>query len=193
MFYADPKGVSTLAKLSFPDYHGKKFKIVTLTGPITIASYWSGGSRDYWTFIRIEDMEVKSLPIELGNPFVGPARETEIPRGYMAVKHSYYCGKDMGLTFYAHPENVTRFLPEKADLSQAEKIVLCATRSLKSSYGGVSDYRYREARRETGIARVAWDIAVESLISRGFLDKRKAITVDGRNAIGNVQLYQLKG
>ena len=73
----------------------------------------------------------------------------------------------------------------KAALSQAEKIVLCATPFLKSSWGGFPNLRYREAHSKTGITRIEWDTAVDSLQEKGLLDKRKSLTVEGKAVINS--------
>ena len=57
-----------------------------------------------------------------------------------------------------------------------------ATCSLKSSYGGVSNYRFHEARRYTGITAERYEAAKASLIARKLLNKAGAVTVEGQNA-----------
>ncbi len=101
-------------------------------------------------------------------------------------------GKDHGITIYVNPENISKMLPPAEETPWEEKVVLSATRSLKSSYGGIKDYRFYEASRETGITKPEWDKAKESLINKGMLNKSGAITDKGRNVIGNVDLYQLR-
>ena len=99
----------------------------------------------------------------------------------------------MGLHYYIHPQNATALLPAKADLTSLEKLILEATRSLKSSYMGrdryqmkLEDYRY-SADAKNGIAfptRAEWEQAKADLYAKGYLNKAGAITVKGRNAIG---------
>ena len=94
---------------------------------------------------------------------------------------------------FVHPQAVAKMLDEvPEDISKNEKIVLVATRSLKSSYAGEKDFRFNEARRVTGITKEEWNEAKQSLISKGFLSKTGRITNRGRNAAGDKQLHQIK-
>ena len=77
------------------------------------------------------------------------------------------------------------------DLSQAEKIVLCAIPFLKSSWSGSPNLRYKEAHLATGITRSEWDVAVNSLIEKGLLDKRQSLTVNGRSIATRVAIWLL--
>jgi hypothetical protein len=88
------------------------------------------------------------------------------------------------ILIYVHPNNVTKLIPmdNAPELPWIEKTVLIFTKSLKSSYAGIKNYRYHEAHRESGITLAEWEAAKVSLIIKGFLNKAGAITVDGRNA-----------
>jgi hypothetical protein len=89
-------------------------------------------------------------------------------------------------SLYVHPDFMAKALPEPTgEISWALKVVLVATRSLKSSYAGIPDYRKHEAMRETGITASEFDAAREEAIKRGFLRTNKSITAMGRNAIAD--------
>jgi hypothetical protein len=83
-------------------------------------------------------------------------------------------------------------LPAPTELTEDEEIVLVATRSLKASYGGVSNYRLSEARRYTGIDLHRWETAKAMLIAKKLLNKAGAITVEGRNACPNHDLFHIQ-
>jgi len=87
------------------------------------------------------------------------------------------------VTVYAHPADITKSIEEKASLSKDELIVLVATRSLKSSYAGISNYRFHSASGQLGITLDRWNAAKESCISKGLLNKAGAITTAGKNAV----------
>jgi len=107
----------------------------------------------------------------------------KLPAGFVAVKHTIHCGKDLGLTFYVSPESSPMFVTAPVeDVTEDQKIVLAYTRSRKSSYAGIPDYRFHEARSK-GITRDRWDAAKSECIARGWLNKAGAITNDGRNVI----------
>jgi hypothetical protein len=74
-------------------------------------------------------------------------------------------------------------LSDSGGLTLPEKIVLVATSSLKSSYGGIPNFRFTQAKSETGITQADWDLAKESLTKKGFLNKAGAITTSGKNAL----------
>lgn len=83
-------------------------------------------------------------------------------------------------------------LPCHVELTVDEKIVLSATRSLKSSYNGLSNYRFHEASQTTGITQARWGAALGSLKARKLLNAAGAITDEGKNAIGWTDLRSLK-
>lgn len=175
-------------------YSGKMFK-AEITESVTVPAYagnWDGGSRDTYTAIEIATGRQVPISDNMSAPWDKSRQDVAvaIAPGFAVVRHSVFCGKDMGLTFYVHPDNAARWLPAPVDLSEHEMVVLRATKGLKSSYGGMD--RYQLAERETHFdaaaaaafpTRAQWDAAKQSLIGRGMLNKAGAITVAGRNAI----------
>jgi hypothetical protein len=183
-------------RAAFPSYAGRKFKLVVRDHPFThFHSYWDGGSRTDYAVVELATMKAFAVP-ENGSAFVADlagVEQASLPRpGFAVVAHSFFCGKDSGLTIYLHPENAAAFLPAPVELTWHEQVVLAATRSLKSSCGGDSQYRFSEARRMTGIGRTNWDAAKASLVSKGMLLGSGAITTNGKNAIGAKDLYSLR-
>jgi hypothetical protein len=114
-------------------------------------------------------------------------RKIAMVPGVVVVQYSISRGKDVGLTFYVHPDDAAKLLPAPMDLTDHERIVLRATRAYKASYGGVDRYTmaWRDAQGKLFPSKAGWAVAKESLIAKGLLDKRGAITVAGRNAIGS--------
>jgi hypothetical protein len=174
-----------MGSIAFPSYTGRKYKLQVLDGTVDISSYWIGGTRDYYQIIRLEDMVAVPVPEN------GLAKYT-MRQGYAVVEHTIFMGQDAGITIFLHPENATAHLPPVASITRNEKIVLVATRSLKSSYAGQSNYRFSEANRMTGITASEYEAAKTSLVAAGFLNKAGAITPKGRNAAGTQDLYQLR-
>ena len=175
--------VIDLGKRAFPEYKGRKFSVSVVQGPLNCASYWSEGSRDYFRFVRLADGEV-SAEVPAQSAFdrpIGGIDRVELPAGFVCVEHSFR-GNRQWITVHVHPDNFVQALPRPAEvLSLQEKIVLYATRSLKSSYGGIPNYRHHEAQRATGISLGEYLTAKSSLMMKGFLNKAGALTVDGRN------------
>ena len=168
---------------SFPDYTGRKWRIERESGPVAVTSSWDGGSRDYFAFVRLADMAALPVPTN-GNMFVGSLPAVEIPSGCVLVEHSIFCGKDHGVTFHVRADEATALLPTATEaLPWAQIVVLTATASLRSSYGGVKNLRQHEAMRETGISAEDYDAAKAALIASGHLSAAGAITPRGRNAV----------
>jgi hypothetical protein len=175
-------------------YAGHKFKAVvceSLTIPCT-AGLWDGGSRDLYQAVDLATGQRHSGTFQNEAPWGDRKdREVALVPGLAIVEHSIFCGKDMGLTFYLHPTNAAALLPAPIELTSLEKLILEATRSLKSSYMGrdryqmkLEDYRWSQDAKN-GIpfpTREQWEQVKTDLIAKGFLNKAGAITVKGRNA-----------
>lgn len=186
--YTNDNTVKKIALRAFPDYKGRTFQLYVSDVPLNCASCWEGGSRTYYKFVRLVDGAVsQEVPAQsmFDKPLIG-AEAVTLPEGIVCVEHSIFCGKDMGLRIIVRPENAAGLLPAPVELSLNDKIVLYATAHLKSSYAGDSNIRFHEAQKNTGITQENWDSTRVSLQERRLLDKRGAITADGRNALGSM-------
>ncbi len=184
---------------TFPNYKGRKFKVIEDKFPQSLDSYSDGGSRTYYSFFDIKTEKVVNLGSN--HPFF----EKEKPRhlggallnGVVLVSNSIFLGKDTGITFYVNKGDDYEWLVGKKEiatdeLNRNQKIVLVYTRGYKSSYAGVKDNRYVEAFRSHQISKDDWYEAKNWLIQNMYLNKAGAITVKGKNAIMNVREYDLK-
>jgi hypothetical protein len=187
--YLEPDQVPGMLKGA---YSGRQFKAIvceTATIPMD-AGLWSGGSRETYRAVNLDTGIDVPLRGQNAAPWDAARREHEISlaAGVVVICHSMFCGKDMGLTFYVHPANATKLLPANTagELSETELLVLEATASLKSSYGGKDRYEMsRHNARYSSKAfptREQWEQAKQSLIARKLLNKAGAITTAGRNA-----------
>ena len=177
-----------IVKAAYPDYKGKKFRLEVTDKPINVKGSWSDGSRTYYTFVCLDTCKVYQMPAQSQfDKQIPGADKVVLQSGIVCVEHHISCGKDMGITIVARPDAVVLgMVPlSKPDLTNNERLVLMYTRNLKSTYAGVSNYRFREAARATGITMNAWELAKQTCIDKGLLNKRGAITVDGRNAIAS--------
>jgi hypothetical protein len=98
---ADDMDYKQLAKLAFPAYKGRKYRETVQEHPMSLSSYWDGGSRDWYAIINLETLEVNHAPTS--HPCFdrwGKAAQTEfmIPAGFVIVRRSVFCGKETGLT-----------------------------------------------------------------------------------------------
>lgn len=184
IYVKNPDGyLRSVFEKCFPDYRGKKFE-VQVGLPKQLNSYWDGGSkRDYVLY----DLDTgKLIGVQSNHPFFEPNNPRDLidpPESIAVVCHKIFCGKDMGLTLYIHPNRFTKLLPAPVELSDHERIVLKYTSGLKSSYAGISNYRFVEANRNTGISHEQWESAKRLCIEKGLLNRAGAITPDGRNQI----------
>ena len=115
-----------------------------------------------------------------------------IPRPECMIFETHNFGGRIFVTLYVHPDSMVKALTAAdTDLTVIHKAILYATRSFKSSYAGIKDYRYYEVGREFEIAKGDWIKAKGELMETGHLTKRGAITTKGRNAIGHLDKRDL--
>lgn len=173
------------------------------TGGMPLTSCWEGGRRDTHRVLRLADMQTFQIP-ENGSGFTaadhafGPAGfPLALPAPGFAVvtltEGSYHA-----LSIHIHRDNAAKLIQAPCELTWHEKVVLCATRSLKSSHGGKN--RFQMANEEltfpawgkTAISQVDWDATKAALIARKLLNAAGAITPEGKNAAGGLDLYRLR-
>lgn len=144
------------------------------------ASYWSGGYRDYFTFVDLASMTCAQAPQQsMFDRQVEGLDKVKLPRGTIIVVQHFMGVRKSVSIYIRHDDMNPKFLPlPKPELSAAEKKVLFYTRSLKNSYGGKSDIR----RRESKMSPEEWVKTQAGLMTMGLLDKRGALTINGRNA-----------
>ena len=86
----------------FPEYRGRKFKLYFQQHVIFSDLHWAGGTRNSYAFVRA-DGELAFFPASTpwDSPFEG--RKMPLPENILVVEHTMFCGKDLGITIYAHP------------------------------------------------------------------------------------------
>ena len=162
-------------------YDGKAFKAQACTS-FTIpadAGLWSEGSRDLFSAVSLASGTVVTIPGQDGAPWnMSRANKlVEIKPGFCLIRHSVSCGRDCGLTFYVHPDDIAKLVPyDSCELVECEKTVLYIVSAYKSFA------RTDEARR-AGIDTGELEAIKARLIGLELLTKAGAITVKGRNAI----------
>lgn len=194
--YVHFKDVAFIVRAAFPSLNLQKAQVLPFRETFSFnGNFWDGGSRKYYAFVELSTTNARVKHFEGQNPLHDPyskeIRTSNIPPNVVVVVHNIFCGKDY-CEVYAHPEVLTPLLPKQETLSWAEEVVLVATRNLKSSYGGVKNFRYNEARQKTKITIEEWEAAKANCIQRGFLNKAGAITVEGRNVCPNKDVWSLK-
>lgn len=172
--HLDPKQVPAYLR---GDYAGRMLQArigESMTIPAD-AGLWSGGTHSSYRFIRLSDgAMVDAVKHNLAR-WDGSRRDIPVTLqpGFAVVERSHFCGKDMGLTYYVHPQDAAPMLPAPAaELTDLEKIVLAYTRARKSSYNGKDRYamaaddwsfRARGKTLQPFHTRQAWDAAKADL------------------------------
>ncbi len=101
-------------------YKGNKFLLV-ITSQVSVpstANVWDSGSRDTYSGIELETGRLVVLGSQEA-PWSNHRSDrtfTMIP-GIVVIRHTVFQGKDLGITIYAHPDNVRKFIkgPAKPD------------------------------------------------------------------------------
>jgi hypothetical protein len=105
----DKKTVRAIAKRCYPEYKGRKIRVVE-SKDYTMRDYWDGGSRDYAKAYELKTGFIAEPKAAVHTPWHGAANATfDIPPGVAIVEHTIFCGKDAGITIYVTP---ARELPE---------------------------------------------------------------------------------
>lgn len=186
--------VKQIASVAFPEYTGRKFQIRTAE-TVDVRSYWDGGSRDYFTFVQLTG-EGDSVTVKRGMEVpqqsmfdrkIAGAESVKLDSvpGLVCVQHCYFQGKDMGLTIIVHPSMMSQnlFPVANAEMTNDEKRVLKVTCERKAYYNGVN------RRQSICMPEDLWNTVQASLLAKGFVDKRGAVTPAGRNAHSALRGY----
>lgn len=184
--YTNHPDVKKIALSAFPSYTGRKFRVSVQESPMSVKSYWDGGTRSYYTFVRLDNAKAgPAVPVQ--HPFfdkqIEGADKVQLVPGLACVEHVIFCGKDLGVTIHIHPDNAPRFLPPKTDLTENERIVLKYTGSYKNTYAGETNIRAKYAYREKGMLPEVWFETQKALIAKKLLTKAGALNNAGRNAL----------
>lgn len=106
------KTVKALLAITFPNYQGRKIKVVA-TESIYLESTMDGGSGSKYVVVNLANMETYRVPQV--SPLTAHMKgsqslEWNLAWGKVATKpnfayvaHSYFCGVESGITIYIHP------------------------------------------------------------------------------------------
>ena len=168
-----------IVKSAFPDYSGRGDVSVDCSGRFDcVDRYWSSGCKNEYVIVGLVD-GLPCAEIPGVNPLRGTADQYDcaVPAGYAVVCRKFRGQREV-IEISVPPEGVVQFLPAPQPALSANQVkVLYYTRSLKSSYGGQSNYR----QASSGLSAETWNSVKAELIAMGLLDKRGALTTNGKN------------
>ena len=102
--------VRPIVMATFPDYKGRMFTVEPVHSVRLWNLNWSGGTKYTYKAVSMADGNVASLmPIAPWEEY-REGLEVDLPTNVVIVKHTYFCGKDLGITVYCHPQLVSHLL-----------------------------------------------------------------------------------
>jgi len=94
---------------TFPDYSGRKIKVVFVKNISFYNTNWAGGSRNQYAAISADGKsELLSAPAPWQNFIEGTT--FPMPEEALIVMHSIFCGRDTGIVIYAHPCHMPKWI-----------------------------------------------------------------------------------
>lgn len=107
--------VKAILDRTFPDYKGRKFRVKFADHVVLSDLHWSGGSHNEYAFVRI-DGAVKALDFSTVAPWShdNEGRSIQLPPHVCCVKHTDFCGKDLGITLIFNPADEALPAPIRA-------------------------------------------------------------------------------
>ena len=103
------KVAGKIIRASFPDYTGRKIAVRFADKITFYNTNWSGGSRNEYVIVASDGKTAKmNVPAPWLNVVEGA--RIEMPTNALVVEHSFYCGQDAGITIWAHPTHLPKWL-----------------------------------------------------------------------------------
>lgn len=180
------KTVDMIVKAAFPDYTGNKIQSEVVDTVSVYNTSWDEGNKRDYVIVQLSTM--RAITISDCPYGMIDNRTIKVEPGYIICVR-VYSGVNTYVYLYCSANDITPSLEHKEELSKNEMIVLIATRSYKSSYAGISNYRFHQASGRITLEN--WESTKKSLIDNGYLNKAGAITIKGKNAVGFKSLYDL--
>jgi hypothetical protein len=178
--HLDAKDVPAMLR-NVDGYSGRQFaaQVCVSVKWSALDMFWNHGSRDTYSLVNLST----GAQVRASTGTVAPWELTQdrctldVQPGFVLVRHTISSGKDLGLTFFVHPDNADslRLAEPVSALTATQQTVLNIVASRISSYR-------REEARSQGIRTAAYDDAIHALKMGDYLNARGAITTKGKNA-----------
>ena len=181
--YANPKSDPALSRAFYAAFGEvpRECKILPFR-PMRLDSYWSGGSRSWFSLVNLDTFETISTP-ENGSGFApydehGGIGINELPPSCILLEKHAAGTK----TFWTAYGDIAPQLsaPTNDELSPAERRVLACMKSYKPAF----------RREHAKLSQADYDSAVERLKTRGYVNNQNALTLAGKNVAIELPEYK---
>jgi len=105
--------IRPIVMATFPSYKGRTFE-VTPTTHVTLSNLnWCGGTKSTYKALSFDGETVTLMPVAPWEEY-REGLKLQLPTNVVLVRHCYFCGADLGITVYAHPSLLPKWLPALA-------------------------------------------------------------------------------
>jgi len=104
--------VKSILDRTYPDYKGRKIRLC-FTDKVCLSDLnWSGGTRSEYVAVSTsgETSKADNYTAPWNNKQEGVV--VQLQPHIAIVKHTIFCGHDIGIIIYLHPGNLPRWLPK---------------------------------------------------------------------------------
>jgi len=101
--------VKDIVKATFPEYKGRTFRVEFTARVSFYDTNWGGGTRNSYAAIK-SDGRTARLSVSAPWLNVVEGKVVDLPADVLIVKHTILCGKDLGITIYANPVHLPKWL-----------------------------------------------------------------------------------
>jgi hypothetical protein len=179
--------VRRILQATFPKYRKRDVVVHVFSGPMTVNSYWDGGSKDVYHLVRLDNGQVATVPTS--HPYFDRRQDgarcgilelRELPENTVLVRGGWFCGKPATVYIYCRPDGLAKQLEaprEQLPAPQAKALqIICGIK------GGCRDDYFRS----NGLGPYGpSNVFVRALAEKGLVKVNKAgsvaATTEGHN------------
>lgn len=97
---------------AFPEYKGRKWNVKITDTVSFYDTYWSGGTKNDYRAVSLRNGEVADpLSGAFGMWYAPKEPKVKLPYGVVVVEHSFFQGKDVGITIHVRRDDLAMALP----------------------------------------------------------------------------------
>lgn len=182
----DNQLIKEVVKAAFPELpRGTKIQVTWGMSRMNLTGWWDEGNCNRYSLVNLSTLEAKLIPT--AHPFFeaenhAKYKDVELKEGFVAVQYRMGWSGNHVTVFTSATAPV---LSSGEEISEDLTMLLLCTKSLKSSYAGISDYRAYSLKEKFGWTAAKVQNLRNEAISKGLMSKNKALTINGKNAIAN--------